>query len=296
MFMIRIFSISDLHVDYKQNSGWVRNLSDIEYQNDYLIVAGDITHNAVKLAKTLTLLSKKFQTVFFVPGNHDLWIRNKELKDSLEKFGLILNICTELGIAVEPRIINSSGSAYVLIQPLFSWYTKPEEGKDSLFLEKPGEDPSLSMWADNKAIKWPELKEVENITEFYINMNNLDLAQATRYDIISFSHFLPRQDLIFSLNGPPPQGSHFLDPAPKFNFSRVAGSTMIEKQIRKIGSKVHIYGHQHINRFRKTDNIVYIAHGLGYPRERQWRNIRDENYYPRLIWSSQKGFIYGEQN
>ena len=152
------------------------------------------------------------------------------------------------------------------------------------------------MWVDNKAVKWPESNGNSNITEFYIEMNDLNFAKSAGYDIISFSHFLPRQELIFGVNGPPSKSSNFMDPAPKFNFSRVAGTSKLENQIRDIGSKVHIYGHQHRNRFRNIDDVFYIAQCLGYPRERQWANIKDESYLPKLIWSSQSGFTTGKQN
>jgi len=59
------------------------------------------------------------------------------------------------------------------------------------------------------------------------------------------------------------------DRSPEFNFSRVAGSELIEKQIRQVGSKLHVYGHQHINRDREIDGIRYAAHCLGYPNERK---------------------------
>jgi len=62
--MIRIFSISDLHVDYKQNMDWVINLSNSDFKNDYLLVAGDISDNPVRFAKALTELSQKFRQLF----------------------------------------------------------------------------------------------------------------------------------------------------------------------------------------------------------------------------------------
>jgi len=296
--MTRIFSISDLHVDYKQNMDWLENLSNTDFQSDYLIIAGDISDNPLRFAKALTVLSARFKQLFFVPGNHDLWIRKKEVNDSIEKFNLLIDICSEIGVLTKPQIINHRNSDYknIIIQPLFSWYTKPEEGDDSLFLPKEGEDPNLGMWVDNRAIKWPDLNGYSNISEYFIQMNDLDLAKLNDADVISFSHFLPRQDLIFGINGPPSNNSNFFDPAPKFNFSRVAGTSKLEDQIREINSRVHIYGHQHRNRFRNIDDVFYIAHCLGYPKERSWGNINDNLYLPKLIWSSDNGFEAGKQN
>ena len=59
------------------------------------------------------------------------------------------------------------------------------------------------------------------------------------------------------------------DRHPEFNFSRVAGSSLIDQQIRQIGSRLHVYGHQHINRDREIEGVRYVAHCLGYPNERK---------------------------
>jgi len=295
--MTRIFSISDLHVDYKQNMDWLKNLSASDYLNDHLIIAGDISDNPLRFAKALTILSTKYKMLHFVPGNHDLWVRKNELNNSIEKYDLLMDICAEIGVSTNACVIpQNSASANILIQPLLSWYTKPEEGDDSLFLPKEGEDPTLSMWADNRAIKWPEINGHPNITDYYIKKNDTRLAHSADYSVISFSHFLPRQDLIFGINGPPRANVSFVDPAPKFNFSRVAGTSKLEKLIRTIGSQVHIYGHQHRNRFRKIDGVFYIAHGLCYPKERSWGNINDKHYLPKLIWSPENGFDLVKQN
>jgi hypothetical protein len=72
---VRVFACSDLHVDYKENWAWCVALSESAYQHDALIVAGDVTDDLAKLRQTLGLLKQKFGEVFFVPGNHDLWLR-----------------------------------------------------------------------------------------------------------------------------------------------------------------------------------------------------------------------------
>ncbi|KAA3610006.1 MAG: hypothetical protein D8M58_07805 [Calditrichaeota bacterium] len=292
--MTRVFAISDLHVDYDQNMNWVKGLSNSDYKDDVLIVAGDVSDNVLKFAEALEYLVRKFAHVSFVPGNHDLWIRKKESKNSLEKFYLLISICSTLGVKTSPFMIGNKKQA-IRIQPLFSWYLKPEEGPESLFLPKPGEDPNLGMWVDNYAVKWPEWNGFANAAEFFLKMNNWKIEEDGKVTI-SFSHFLPRQDLIFGKKKPADlKKAGFKDPAPKFNFSRVAGTAGLEKQLRQVGSSAHIYGHQHRNRFMKIDEVFYISHGLGYPKERAWAGIKDEEYLPKLIWDSENNFITGQE-
>ena len=76
----------------------------------------------------------------------------------------------------------------------------------------------------------------------------------------------------------------FKDPYPSFNFSRVAGCSGLEEQIRKFGSIIHIYGHQHRNRHRVVDNILYISHCLGSPMERKYHLVGRDMDGPKLIW------------
>ncbi len=42
---MRVFAISDLHLDYPVNKQWLQALSTTEYQLDVLIVAGDVAED-----------------------------------------------------------------------------------------------------------------------------------------------------------------------------------------------------------------------------------------------------------
>jgi hypothetical protein len=76
------------------------------------------------------------------------------------------------------------------------------------------------------------------------------------------------------------------DRRPGFNFSRVAGSSLIEEQLRRIDSYVHIHGHQHLNRDMVIGGVRYISNCLGYPAERR----RNQIFNARLlqIWDTEK--------
>lgn len=74
---LRVFVISDLHTDYSENLSWVKCLSTSTHKNDVLLVAGDVAERYNNFVLTMSLLKERFQRVFYVPGNHDLWCRWK---------------------------------------------------------------------------------------------------------------------------------------------------------------------------------------------------------------------------
>lgn len=63
-------------------------LSETEYKEDAIIIAGDISDDLQVIKDTLKLFLSKWAHVFFVPGNHELWMRRSDahLRDSLREF------------------------------------------------------------------------------------------------------------------------------------------------------------------------------------------------------------------
>ena len=283
---VGVYALSDIHLDNNGNKPWFQKLFNHNFDGDTLILAGDVSDDLGLLKETLASLRDLFNQVFFVPGNHELWIHRDECKDSLKKFWQIIELCNSLDVRTGPSKVGGRGNENgVWIMPLFSWYLKPEESDCSLYVEKEGEDPKLEMWSDNYYIKWPSFKECDCAAEYFLRLNEKHILANFDAPVISFSHFLPRRDLIFSMKHERKKArSVIADPNPAFNFSRVAGCSGLEEQIRKLGSIIHVYGHQHRNRHRSVDNILYISHCLGSPVERQLDLLGGDMKGPKLIW------------
>lgn len=284
---MRVFALSDLHVDYADNMRRFEALSARDFQADALILAGDITDDLERLAIVLGLARSKFAWVFFVPGNHELWVRRNEAGDSIQKFHRILALCASLNVATRPaRIPAAANESGLWIVPLFSWYVKPEEGDATLFVEKPGGDAGLAMWADNYLTKWDGLAPDRRIADFFLDMNREHVEREYDAPVVSFSHFLPRRELMFPGGRSP--GKHPLGRVPGrgagFNFSRVAGSARLDDQVRALGSTVHVYGHQHRNRDLVIDGVRYVSNCLGYPHEREGGQTGSSSPGLSLIW------------
>ena len=239
---MRIFALSDIHVDFEENWLWLEGLSEHDYTEDVLLLAGDVTHTITLLQRTFEALKKRFSEVLYVPGNHDLWVdgRNRS-KTSLDKFDKVSNIALDYGLRLEPVQFGS-----LTVVPLLGWY-------DYSFGQP--DDELHGVWMDYKACRWPNDWEESEITQHFIALNEAHLGISSKI-VVSFSHFLPRVDIMPAAM---PDIHKRLFP--------VLGTSRLEKQVRALGSQIHVYGHHHLNRRISKDRTVYINNALGYPYE-----------------------------
>jgi predicted phosphodiesterase len=239
---VRIFALSDIHIDYDANAKWVANLSVSEYQDDLLILAGDVTDTWRLLDWCLSALAKRFKKVLFTPGNHDLWvIREDREMNSLEKFDEVRVVAESSGASMQA--FRERG---VSIIPLLAWY-------DYSFGEPC--EKLRAVWMDYRACRWPSGYTEKDVTAHFAAFNDEQVSVAGD-TVITYSHFLPRIDL---MPGFSPGVHKFLYP--------VLGSARLESQLRKLNSSIHVYGHSHVNRHVKIDGVSYINNAFGYPRE-----------------------------
>lgn len=233
---MRIFAISDLHADFRENRALLDRIPAGAYRDDALIVAGDIADRLAVVEETLGFLKERFREVFFVPGNHELWVRG-DPRDSVEKFHAVLEACDRLGVRTRPARI-----AGRWVVPLFSWY------HDSFDHTGRGVREELDAWSDFYFCRWPA--EVGRPDEFFAALNERHLRP---YDapVITFSHFVPRPELV-----PDPRWLGFK------GLPKVAGSLLIEDQIRRAGSTLHVFGHSHILEDRVIEGVRYVQNWL----------------------------------
>lgn len=251
---MRIYAISDLHTDFRANREALERAPMSGHRDDALIVAGDVADSETVLRETLELLVRRFREVFFVPGNHELWVRG-ETRDSMEKFRAVLRVCDQAGVRTGPARV---GDAWVV--PLFSWYDA------SFDIRGEGAEDELEAWADRYFTRWPA--GVERVDTAFLEMNE---PHVRRYDgpVVTFSHFVPRPELV-----PPVQYLRFR------GLPLVAGSLGIEAQIRRIQPRVHVFGHTHIPEDRVMDGVRYVQNHF---RPRTESNHRSPL---KLVWTS----------
>ncbi|HYK02062.1 MAG TPA: metallophosphoesterase [Thermoanaerobaculia bacterium] len=239
---MRVFAVSDIHIDYDVNARWVANLSSAEYQDDVLIVAGDLTDTLSLLEWCLGTLAKRFRKVLFVPGNHDLWvIRDDPQKDSMQKFDEVRAAVESSGASME--IYRERGVAIV---PLLGWYDY-SFGQPSHELK--------AMWMDYRACRWPDGLQEKDVAAHFAALNDGHTSRVGE-KVITYSHFLPRIDVM----------PWFIPGSGKLLYP-ILGSTRLDRQLRRLNATIHVYGHSHVNRHVKLEGVTYINNAFGYPSE-----------------------------
>lgn len=176
---MRIFAISDLHVDYDDNAKWVKNLSSYDFANDVLIIAGDTSNWLTLQEWTLKALVRRFKAVL----------------------------------------------------------------------------SRQEIWMDYHACLWPDHRHMEDVSAYFERKNLLTELNKGEM-VITFSHFLPRIDILPS----------FI-PAKRRILNPILGAAWIDRKIRKLISRIHVYGHSHINQCMEIDGVTYMNNAFGYPRK-----------------------------
>ena len=237
----RVFALSDVHIDYEVNAAWIGNLSQWDYRDDVLVLAGDISDRLERLEWCLKTLAGRFRSLLFLPGNHDLWVlRDRGQKTSLQKFAEVCQVARASGASMQPY-----RAAGFVIHPLLGWY-------DYSF-GAPSEELK-AIWMDYHACRWPVGYGAEDVTAYFTDLNSTNVDQD--YMVMTFSHFLPRIDLMPSYIS-----------APHRVLYPILGCEKLDQQLRYLKSSIHVYGHSHVNRDVVIGGVRYVNNAFGYPKE-----------------------------
>ncbi|KAJ8908370.1 hypothetical protein NDN08_005079 [Rhodosorus marinus] len=289
--MMPVVLLSDLHVDHSQNMSFVRELCS-QTRNEAIIVAGDISHNFNLVEETLKLLSSSYRRVFFVAGNHELWVQGSQrgagtAPSSIAKLEELSSICETYGVFDRPHRLDS-----VLVVPILSWYDLSLEVSASADLFEGFE---RWPWTDFRKCDWPSELEDEypclgnrypsGVASSFEAKNDPmleeaveDMKEAETTSVLTYSHFLPGTFALPDWLKPESDvfdPAWFNHPAPQLSakFSRVAGSSSIENQLRRLtpyaDEHLHCFGHSHRPKDFYRKGIRYVHHPLGKPKERK---------------------------
>ena len=279
---MKLYGISDLHLGNRSNRQALEELPP--YPEDWLILSGDIGETEDDLRFALSVLTRRFARLLWVPGNHDLWTlpTDRYMLRGEAKYQRLVSICRSYGVLTpeDPYVLWPGEGSPCLLAPLFILY-------DYSF--RPDDVPA------EEAIKWAEESGVLCTDEVLLHPDPYPSRPAwcaerclyterrlqeaaTRAPLVLINHFPLRQDLAWLPRIP--------------RFSIWCGTRRTEDWHIRFPVSVVVYGHLHIRATSYRDGVRFEEVSLGYPRD--WSYERGVQGYLRDILPGTSPSPYGE--
>ena len=195
---MRLGFTSDLHIDHHPEVVDLVGAQAGRAEVDVLVVAGDLSSRTVSLEEALRRLAQQVSRVAFVPGNHDLWVRDGEADSRARYLELIPALCARAGVTCLSE--GPAALAGVTLLGQTGWYdysfADPTLGV-SLEAYRRGRFGKL-LWTDKQMVRWPGVDD-EALTAWMAERLARDLAAAPRdRPAIVVTHMLPFAELAVS--------------------------------------------------------------------------------------------------
>ncbi len=253
---MRLLAISDLHLRHESNRQALAELP--QHGGDWLIVAGDLGEDEASFHFAFRTLGEKFERLFWVPGNHDLWTAPRgEAPRGEKKYQRLIAICRQHGVITpEDEYTRWPGPGpSCRIAPLFLLYDysfRPDHvaahevlawaaEADILCADEallhPDPYPSRAAWCAARC----EAAE-----------RRLAAAAATA-PLVLVNHFPLRYDLVRLRRVP--------------RFSPWCGTRRTEDWHLRFRAHAVVYGHLHVRGTHFRDGVRCEEVSLGYPRD-----------------------------
>lgn len=267
---MKLYAISDLHLGHIPNR---EALSQLAAQpEDWLILAGDVGENPVRLEWALALLTRRFQQVIWVPGNHDLWtLPGQDGPRGVALYEHLVGICRRFGVLTpeDPYVVWPGAGPACTLAPLFTLYDysfRPDDVPHAHAIDWAAESgilcadenylhpdpfPSREAWCDARL----------EVTAARLN------AIPSEHPPVLISHFPLRRDLVRIPRVP--------------RFTIWCGTRRTEDWHRRFRARVVVSGHLHVRATDYRDGVRFEEVSLGYPH--QWKAERGISFYLREI-------------
>lgn len=268
---MKLYAISDLHLNYPANLEALKMLPP--HPEDWLILGGDIGDGEKELSFAFSICTKRFQKVFWVPGNHELWTMpdDKNGPRGVARYESLIAICRDFGVHTpeDPFIAWPGPGGRHLICPLFILYDysfRPPEISYDQALEWAAEagivcTDEMLLSPEPYATKAEWCRQRCELTE-----KRLESVTAEG-PLVLINHYPLREDLVH------------LHMIPRF--SLWCGTHYTEDWHVRFPAAVVVSGHLHMRATEYRDGIRFEEVSLGYPRH--WTQSRGMEFYLREI-------------
>ncbi|MFI9359477.1 metallophosphoesterase family protein [Kitasatospora sp. NPDC053057] len=258
-----LWAFSDLHVNHPLNRQLVEGLRP-ESDQDWLIVAGDVSETVAEVERTLELLSRRFAKVLWAPGNHELWTPAGDpctLRGE-ERYRHLVELCRGLGVVTpeDPYPVWQGADGPAVLAPLFLLYDYTFRPKGAAtkeealavaheagvvcsdeFMLHPDPYPSRDAWCRARVAA----------TEHRLSTELGDLPS------VLINHFPLLRQPTNLLTHP--------------EFAQWCGTELTADWHLRFRARAVVYGHLHIPRTTHHDGVRFEEVSIGYPREQRRR-------------------------
>ena len=256
---MKLYALGDLHLRHESNRKALLNLAP--HLDDWLIVAGDVGETEEHLRFALTVLSRRFAKLLWIPGNHDLWTipPHPDEPRGERKYRRMVELCRSFGVLTpeDPYVAWPGGSEgdgpAPILAPLFLLY-------DYTF--RPDHIPV------EEAVQWAAEEDVLCSDEVLLHPDPYPTrsawcharcddaerrlaAAAERGPTILINHWPLKRDLAILPRVP--------------RFSVWCGTQRTEDWHLRFNAQCVIFGHLHIRATHFRDGIRFEEVSLGYP-------------------------------
>jgi 3',5'-cyclic AMP phosphodiesterase CpdA len=252
---MKLYAIADLHLRYEVTRRALEALRPHPY--DWLILAGDVGETEEHLRFALSLLSRRFARLLWVPGNHDLWTIPSKPGDlrGEEKYMRQVAICREYGVLTpeDPYVLWPGEGSRCILAPTFVLYDysfRPDDVPQERAIEWAAEDNLLC--SDEVLLHSDPYPTKEDWCAARIAATEPRLAAAAeKAPLVLINHFPLRHDLAVLPRIP--------------RFSIWCGTRRTNDWHVRFRAEVVIYGHLHIRATHYRDGVRFEEVSLGYP-------------------------------
>ncbi len=262
----KLLAVSDLHVAHRENREVVDGLRP-QSASDWLLVAGDVADLAADVEWALRVLSQRFSLVVWTPGNHELWTcgRDPVQLRGEQRYLHLVQLCRRLGVVTpeDPYPVWNGAGGPVVIAPLFLLY-------DYSFLP-----PGAATVADGLARAYEA--GVVCTDEILLHPDPYPSRAAwcrvrverTERRLAQLQPGMPTVLMShFPLIREPAQSLHYQE------FMQWCGTTQTADWHVRFNATAVVYGHLHMPRTTWHDGVRFEEVSLGYPGEREQREVR----------------------
>lgn len=265
---MKLYAISDLHLERKKNREALEQLA--HFPDDGLILAGDICSTVEQLDDALESLTKKFKQLFWVPGNHELWLTNEDHNSSVEKYHDLVKVCRRWQVATpeddyQHWIHEDRKFLIVPMNLLYDYSFRPDHIEEHQVIDWAKESGVLCR--DEHLFDVGEYESIQQWCWERISYTQQRLAACDKNTpLILVNHFPLRYDLVRTMRIP--------------RFSIWCGTKHTENWHKDFNVSAVISGHLHMRSTDYRDGVRFEEVSLGYPND--WRSGEERGMTPYL--------------